>query len=147
MPFVSLHVSGAIFNPRGLYDSLSQDINWKCAVFFSVSQSDTYTCFRPIFFQQTFDWESGEIFSFCIRQWTTGIHHEIKGFGRTELNTDLKVCSPAGPLQRRDPLQKWNKEPALWFQSNSDLGVQNEWNYTWWHLGLQLTTTLLIDCQ
>lgn len=31
-----------------------------------------------------------------------------------------EVCSPAGPLRRRDPLQKWNREPVLWFRLNSD---------------------------
>lgn len=78
-----------IFNPWGLRDSFSKDVDWQYAVFFFFP-SDTYTCFWPIFLQQTFDWESGEIFSFCIRQWTTGIHHEIKGFGSIELNTDLR---------------------------------------------------------
>lgn len=93
--------------------------------FLNSSQSNTYTCFQPIFVQQTFDWESGEIFSFCIRQWTTGIHHDIKGFGRTELNTDLRSAALLGHC--RDKILFRNGIRNQCFDSN--LGWWNEWNY------------------
>lgn len=98
--------------------------------FFLFLQSDTHTHLPLVFFQQTFDWYSGEIFSFCIRQWTTGIHHEIKGFARTELNTDLRSAVLLGHCRDEILFRNGIRNPVLWLQSNSkDSGSQNERNH------------------